>query len=470
MRKELKDCWRVAGVAWALAAAAALGALIQVPVAAAPVTLTISVVDVDAAPPAMGGFYYTVEEDTTQLVVPGILNVPDSPEVNIARSYAPVVASGVGTGNTTTVTVDGTKRYMVSVVPWIGGAPVGNGPPQDAVEGYTLGGAPVAAGQTSVTVKVHSTPVPTAQIWVLAFEDNSPVNAAPDQPGEPGLPGFTVHLYDTIGGRVSQDAFGNPLGTTYQQNPDGTFVIDPTTGGPIVLTLGTGVVLTDANGEAIIRFLFPGKYGIVITPPTTGPDSDMVQTATIEGTPSQDNWVMNGEPPYMREFGNTSWHTFIGFVHPKLAPGGPGTITGRYVAVHESAPPNQNVITVGPPVPNGWVALSDLGATNEQQIYAQPTNQDGTFTIAGVPPGNYLLTVWDSPTLDYIIDYRNVTVPPGGGPSPWETCRYSPGSATSRATSSVTRTETASSIPEKQASRTPSSRSISPTVASSRGR
>ena len=371
------------------------------PVHGAPASLTITVVDVDAAPPAMGGFYYTVEEDTTQLVVPGVLNVPDSPEVNIARTYAPVAVSGVGTGNSTTVTIDGAKRYIVSVVPWIGSAPVGDGPPQDAVEGFTIGGALVSAGQTAVTVKVHSTPVPTAQIFVLAFEDNSPVNAAPDQPSEPGLPGFTVQLFDTIG-RVSQDAFGNPLGTTYDASGN-------------VIALGTGVILTDANGEATIKYLFPGKYGIVITPPTTGPYSDMVQTSTIEGTPGVDNWVMNGEPPYLLEFGNSSWHTFTGFIHPKLATGGTGTITGRYVAVHESAPPNQNVITDGPPVPHGWVALSDLGKTNEEQIYAEPTNPDGTFIIDHVPPGNYLLTVWDTPNLDYIIDYRNVTVPPEGG-------------------------------------------------------
>lgn len=379
----------------------ALLAGVATPTPAAPVTLTITVQDVDAAAPAMGGFYYTVEEDTTQLVVPGILNVPDSPEVNIARTYAPVAAAGVGSGSSTTVTIDSGKRYIVSVVPWIGSAPVGDGPPQDAVEGFTQGGALVAAGQTSVTVKVHSTPVPTAQIFVLAFEDNAPVNAAPDQPSEPGLPGFTVQVFDTMG-RVSQNAFGDPLGTTYDANGN-------------VITLGTGVILTDSNGEAIIRYLFPGKYGVVITPPGTGPYSDMVQTSTIEGTPAVDNWVMNGEPPYMREFGNSSWHTFTGFVHPRMAPGGPGTITGRYVAVHESAPPNQNVITDGPPVPQGWVALSDLGKTNEEEIYAQPTNADGTFTITGVPPGNYLLTVWDTPALDYIIDYRNVTVPPGGG-------------------------------------------------------
>lgn len=402
---------------WGLMLAVCIGTALMAPQvwAAGPGTLTINVQDVDPGSTPPGGFYYTVQEDNTYWVTPGIRNDPHSPEVSIAPSHAPVVAAGVGAGTSTSVIVpDTAKRYFVSAVPWGGSGPVGGGAPADAVPNYTIGGAAVAAAQSSVTVKVHSTPTPTAQIFILAFEDNASINAAPDQPAEPGLPGFTVHLFDTSGGRLSQDAFGNPLGTTYQQNPDGTFVFD-VDGSPMVDTLGTGVVSTDANGEAIIRFLFPGKYGIQITPPTTGPYSDMVQTSTIEGTPGIDNWVMGGEPPYMREFGTTSWHTFIGFVHPMLAPGGPGTITGRYTAVHETAPPYQNTIVSGPAVPHGWVGLSDLGRTNEQAIYAQPTNPDGTFTISGVPPGNYLLTVWDTPDLNYIIDYRNVTVPPAGG-------------------------------------------------------
>ncbi len=402
------------GLRWCVLGAMLVAALC-VPAAAAAqtTTLTINVADVDASPPPIGGFYYTVEEDNTQLVVPGVLFDPLSPEVNITRSHSNLLASGVSAGSSVQVTIDSTKRYYVSALPWQGGPPVGNGPAPDAVSSFTLGGAPVAAGQTSVTVKVHSTPIPTAQIFVLAFEDNSPINGAPDQPSEAGLPGFTVQLTDTLG-RVSQDAFGNPLGTTYQQNPNGSFVLGAN-GLPIVNTLGTGAVTTDASGQALIKFLFPGKYGVRITPPTSGPDSDMIQTATIEGTPSQDNWVMAGEPPYFNEGGLTSWHTFIGFVHPMQAPGGSGTITGRYDAVHESPPPAQNAITVGPAIPQGWVGLSDLGKTNEEQIYAEPTNPDGTFTISGVPPGNYLLSVWDSPNLDYIIDYRNVTIPPTGG-------------------------------------------------------
>ena len=54
------------------------------------------------------------------------------------------------------------------------------------------------------------------------------------------------------------DAFGNPLGTTYQQNPDGSFILDAE-GAPIVDIMGTGVILTDGSGEATIRILRPAN-------------------------------------------------------------------------------------------------------------------------------------------------------------------------------------------------------------------
>ncbi len=56
---------------------------------------------------------------------------------------------------------------------------------------------------------------------IFVFNDNNPINGAPDLPQETGLAGFHVHLieaggtYGASGGEVTQDAFGNPLGTTY---------------------------------------------------------------------------------------------------------------------------------------------------------------------------------------------------------------------------------------------------------------
>jgi len=46
--------------------------------------------------------------------------------------------------------------------------------------------------------------------------------------------------------------FGNPLGTTYKKNPDGSYQLDAN-GNPIVEMMGTGVIKTDANGVAYIK-------------------------------------------------------------------------------------------------------------------------------------------------------------------------------------------------------------------------
>ena len=76
----------------------------------------------------------------------------------------------------------------------------------------------------------------------------------------PGLAGFHIHLieaggtYGASGGEVTQDAFANPLGTTY--NADGT-----------VKVRGSGIILTDANGVALIQNLYPAKYTILVDPP-----------------------------------------------------------------------------------------------------------------------------------------------------------------------------------------------------------
>ena len=89
---------------------------------------------------------------------------------------------------------------------------------------------------------VQSSPLVAAQIVVLAFEDNHPINGEPDQDGEAGLAGFSVRIndgggrYGQIGGQVSVDVFGNPLGTTYvidPKNPSG-YAIDPQTHLPSV--------------------------------------------------------------------------------------------------------------------------------------------------------------------------------------------------------------------------------------------
>jgi hypothetical protein len=72
-------------------------------------------------------------------------------------------------------------------------------------------------------------------------------------------------------------------------------------------------------------------------------------------------------------------------------------------------PPFQEVVFTQPLL-RPWVALSD---TNDQQVYTGRGNPDGTFSIAGVPAGQYTLTIWDDP-LDYIIREVTIDVPASG--------------------------------------------------------
>jgi len=120
--------------------------------------------------------------------------------------------------------------------------------------GHTMGGAPVppacnifgganacttaSAFTAPVIVKVSPTPLPTAKLSVIVFEDDFPLNGEQDggggngtvAPVEPGLGGFEIILWDTFGGlgdftgQDTHDAFNQPLSNSLA----GT--IDPSTG------------------------------------------------------------------------------------------------------------------------------------------------------------------------------------------------------------------------------------------------
>ena len=156
-------------------------ALLTVVQSGAYAQLQIEVTDPQGSP--VSGFRWLVEEDNTNQPVPGAL-VSDSLAVDIHRSHAPVVAAGHAAGPVADVNLPDTLRYFVSVLP---------------DSGYTMGGASVAVGQTDVTVIVNPYPVPTAQVSVLAFHDNAPINNSPEIPLGEGLAGFTVVIFDIAG-------------------------------------------------------------------------------------------------------------------------------------------------------------------------------------------------------------------------------------------------------------------------------
>lgn len=343
------------------------------------------------------GFRWLVEEDTTFHVVPG-LELTDTLATAIHNSYAPVVAEGYSNSATVEISVPNDKRYMVTVIPYTG---------------YSISGRNVDAGQTSVTVTVHAQPLPTAQFSCLVFHDNNPINNAPDL-GEAGLAGFEVVISDPAGQQML-DAFGNMLGTTYQRDTvTGDYLLDEA-GQPIVDQMGSGALRTDENGEITVKNLAPGKYGIVVVPPSGDPE--WIQTSTIEGTPTVDAWIKANEPPVFVELGPASYHVFYGFVkafNQIPEPLGPsGTITGKVVFNHFDQPPNLQGFWPGEPVDAAWVGLNTF--PGGQGLYAAPCNGESEFTITNVPPGTYELVTWDE-NLDALFGFNQVTVPAGGGP------------------------------------------------------
>ncbi|HWQ93602.1 MAG TPA: SdrD B-like domain-containing protein, partial [Clostridia bacterium] len=388
-----------------LSAAVAL----MIPVCAPAVTLRV----VDGNGQAITEpFRWLIEEDNTALTVPGQPG-NDTISLVIHKSHAAVVTNGSSTLNNIQIPIDPDYRYVVSVM----------------ADGYALGGSTIAAAQNQVTVVLHAHPIPTAQITVLAFNDNNPINNAPE-PAEPGLPGCKVILADVGGGPIMQDAFGNPLGTTYRVGPFGDYIPDPETTWRIE-TMGDMNIYTDANGRATIKHLPMGKYGVQVIPPT-GTDwagvhagssraDKWMQTATIEGTLTVDAWVAADEPSlYMEGFGPGFYHVFFGFVrqndmvwatNPPALSSVNQTIVGTNIFNHFGRPPNNQLFAEGPPVSDAWIGLNEIGPAGlpGRGLYIAPCEADGSFAITNVPPGAYQLVTWDKP-LDALFGFNTIEV------------------------------------------------------------
>jgi hypothetical protein len=405
---------------------------------------TLRVVDERGNP--VTGFRWLVEEDTTNVVTPGTFSARTL-GVNIHTTYAPVVANGRTTSSSATINVSSAKRYLVSVLP---------DSDSEGVPRFTANGKLVEVGAKTVTVVVNTTPIPTAQISVFIFKDTAPINNAPDL-GEPGLANFSVLLFDQLG-QVSQDAFGNELGTDYVRNADGSFQFNAD-GTPVIKTPGAAEIITCTQaevdafnaweairpldystmprecrqvGEALIKYIPPGKYGTRVIPPH---GETWIQTATIEGTPGIDSWVKANEPNRLVEFGPALYHVFIGFVQPfdnlqalrdlcaaqppiidpvtglpTPVDCTPANVTGNIRRSHSTKA--QFAITPGPPVSECWIGINALEAGTTTGYYAAACNADSTFTIPNLPPGTYQLVAWDLP-LDYIFYFTTFIVQPG---------------------------------------------------------
>jgi len=340
----------------------------------------------------------------SQPCIPGTAVSGDIRATNFHKSYMPPVDKGdVASGGLTTITIpDPTKKYFVSVLPHCASVPENC---------YSINGGSIARGQTAITVVVPNQPVPTAQIYVGAYADLDPIDNSRG-PHDPGLGGFTVTIYDAAG-QVNTDVFGNALGTMYL--PDGSVDL---IGGGTITTITQAEINAGLNpynlyaGDALIKNLAPGKYGVLVTPVA---GTGWQQTSTVEGSKTIDAWVFAGGPRTSFELGPAWHHADFGFIKPfadATILNGSGSISGRIVNMHMSRPPDYTMHK-GHPIPQCWVGLNTVTLGRKGiGLYAAPCNDDSTFTIPNMPAGTYQLVIWDQ-FLDDIFALIPVTVTAG---------------------------------------------------------
>jgi hypothetical protein len=388
------------------------------------------------------------------------------------------------------VLLDPKKRYYISVLPGDAANPFAAGyagqpclatnatdsanPPDPTCIGHGMGGAPIAAGQTSVKVISQAAPYTPGQLSVYVFEDDFPLNGEIDvgggvdvlAPNEPGLGGFQIHLWDPMGGngdftgQMSYDMFNMPLTNSL----DGT--LDPLTGndacpitklGLAAVAAGTqasgitgmivtcpkyesdGVTLSALAGEVIVNNLMQGRFEIIATP---GADriargEEWLQTNTLDGQKAHDTFIRIGEPSFFQEFGPSGYHATIGFANPKI-------INGRKAGVCAGTDINETGVQNGTCTYSvtGHVTTERMSRTPDERLYGSGSHDsfywtncyvsfgdpdgedfaftkcaaDGSFTLTGLPPGSWRVTVFDQ-WNDMLVDGLSTPVLLGGIPA-----------------------------------------------------
>ncbi len=429
--------------AQAATAAAPGAAQVQASPQALTNTVTLSVVAARSEPKAFGGAGVTAGDPVAQYrflinvdntgdpdqpyapdckptLADGSVN-PDYPDlcnwpsIHTTAGAAPILTQGTEVDFNTLQSLtlpDG--KYLISVI----------------AEGYKIGGTHFTLPMEEpamITVALQPHPLPTATMRIKVFEDKSMVNGMFDAPVEEpnGLAGFRASINDTLG-EVTTDLYGNPLCSVYQQNPDGSYVLDAN-GDPILVSNGSGCY-SDANGDIVIPFLGPMRYDVTVVQPD---GTNWTETTTLEGSWSWDTWLQEGGTGLDNEFivaGEPFPWTEFGYTRPTGAypvaadPTTVGTVKGVVDAALVYTPFQGGLPYLGglwgglagakidKPIDRPWIALNDL-QNGDTATYVGRGNPDGSFEIPNVPPGNYTLTYWDE-RLFYMMDFVQVTVKP----------------------------------------------------------
>jgi hypothetical protein len=312
------------------------------------------------------------------------------------------------------------------------------------------GGAVTGGVNAPVVVRAPADPMQTATVAVFVFQDDWPLNGEHDGNGqvEAGLGGFQVEMWDDFGstgdatGQMTYDMFNNPLSNSLNGTIDPISGLDACPTSPTSSGVAVGMIIVcpqyEADGktpsplvgQAVIRNLMPGRFGIIVHPSAAREAAGEVwlQTNTLDGTHFLDSFIRSGEPGYFQEFGPGAWHVFMGMANPALInnrkPGlcvalGAGhcsnTVNVNVSNLHMNRPPNESLFdsSVFPVGATGdarnyqafahtncWASLGDPdGGT----FMLQQCDATGHITFTGVPDGNWGLVLFDQ-WLDIIVD------------------------------------------------------------------
>ncbi len=404
----------------------------------------------------------TIVNPATGLHVPAACDVGNGACRTTASQKTAVLPSSV--------VLDPTKRYYISVLPgdaanpFIAGAGAACAPYNGTATagcGHSMGGAPIAPGQTSVTVLVQEDPFPPGRLSVNVFEDDFPLNGEQDSGGqvidtsiagstEPGLGDFNIILWDDMGGsgdvtgQMTYDMFNQPLSNSL----DG--YIDPATGqnacpitqqgqgitGMIVTCPNfeaDGVTTSPLRGQAVVANMMPGRFSVQAIP---GADriargEEWLQTNTLDGQKPHDSFIRIGEPAYFQEFGPAGYHVSIGFANPKIISGrlkgvcngtdpnlqaSPcnNTLTGKVTGERMSRTPDERLYSSGSRDSFYWTqCYVSVGDPDGEDFAFAKCAADGSFSFTGLPSGNWRITTFDQ-WNDQIVDGLSTPVGLGG--------------------------------------------------------
>ena len=336
--------------------------------------------------------------------------------------------------------------------------------------GHNMGGAQIAPAFRSdgtpiatpeVTVRLIETPLPPANISILVYEDDYPLNGENDAGGgidmlannEAGLADFQIILIDQAGqlgdnvGQVTFDMFNMPLSNALADTVDPMTGLNacPVSSNATDFIVGTivtcpkyesdHVTMSPLSGQAVIANLPGGLYEVQGMPNADriARGEEWLQTNTLDGGKPHEAFIRPGEPRQFQEFGPGGFHVQIGFANPKIinsrrhndagtglcdaAPKGGGllcnsTLTGHVHGNHMSRTPDERTYDTGSYDAFAWSACYvSIGIPDEEDIAFTKCDGEGNFSVSGMPNGTFKVAVfdqWNDIMLDGLVSSIDV--------------------------------------------------------------